>query len=85
MPEVNGCPLPDDLLYDVENQLWYRERPDGLVDRHDRRGGGDGRRADRGDHAEARRAARRRGAILRRHRIRQVRGPGEGVVRRRDR
>ena len=32
MPVVNGCPLPDDLLYDVENQLWYRERPDGLVD-----------------------------------------------------
>jgi glycine cleavage system H protein len=31
MPVVNGCPLPDDLLYDVENQLWYRERPDGLV------------------------------------------------------
>jgi glycine cleavage system H protein len=32
MPLVNGCPLPDDLLYDVENQLWYRERSDGLVD-----------------------------------------------------
>ena len=32
MPVVNGCPLPDDLLYDVENQLWYRERSDGLVD-----------------------------------------------------
>ncbi|MGZ8350262.1 MAG: hypothetical protein ACXWU2_09555 [Allosphingosinicella sp.] len=32
MPVVNGCPLPDDLLYDVENQLWYRERADGLVD-----------------------------------------------------
>jgi glycine cleavage system H protein len=32
MPVVNGCPLPDDLLYDVENELWYRERHDGLVD-----------------------------------------------------
>lgn len=32
MPEVNGCPLPDDLLYDVDNQLWYRPRPDGLVE-----------------------------------------------------
>jgi glycine cleavage system H protein len=32
MPEVNGCPLPDELLYDVENQLWYRERDDGLVE-----------------------------------------------------
>ena len=32
MPAVNGCLLPDDLLYDVENQLWYREGADGLVD-----------------------------------------------------
>lgn len=32
MPVVNGCPLPDDLLYDVENQLWYRELGDGLVE-----------------------------------------------------
>jgi glycine cleavage system H protein len=32
MPIVNGCPLPDDLLYDVENQLWYRELGDGLVE-----------------------------------------------------
>lgn len=31
MPVVNGCLLPDALLYDVENQLWYRERADGLV------------------------------------------------------
>lgn len=31
MPVVNGCPFPDELLYDVEHQLWYRERPDGLV------------------------------------------------------
>jgi glycine cleavage system H protein len=32
MPIVNGCPLPDELYYDVENQLWYRELPDGLVE-----------------------------------------------------
>jgi glycine cleavage system H protein len=32
MPVVRGCLLPDDLLYDVENQLWYRPRADGLVD-----------------------------------------------------
>jgi glycine cleavage system H protein len=32
MPIVNGCLLPDDLFYDVENQLWYRPMPDGLVE-----------------------------------------------------
>ena len=32
MPVVNGCTLPDDLLYDVENQLWYRDLGDGLVE-----------------------------------------------------
>jgi len=32
MPVVNGCLLPDELLYDVENQLWYRELGDGLVE-----------------------------------------------------
>jgi glycine cleavage system H protein len=32
MPIVNGCNLPDELLYDVPNQVWYRERPDGLVE-----------------------------------------------------
>lgn len=32
MPEVNGCQFPDGLLYDVDNQLWYREREDGLVE-----------------------------------------------------
>src|SRR6185295_14319653 len=31
MPTVNGCHLPEALLYDVERQLWYREQPDGLV------------------------------------------------------
>ena len=32
MPVVNGCLLPDDLFYDVENQLWYRELGHGLVE-----------------------------------------------------
>lgn len=32
MPIVNGCFLPDDLFYDVENQLWYRPLTDGLVE-----------------------------------------------------
>ena len=31
MPTVRGCNLPDDLLYDVENNIWYRENPDGTV------------------------------------------------------
>lgn len=29
MASVKGCTLPDELLYDVENMLWYRPRPDG--------------------------------------------------------
>ena len=29
MPSVRGCNLPDELLYDVENNIWYRENPDG--------------------------------------------------------
>ncbi|MDR3472991.1 MAG: glycine cleavage system protein H [Devosia sp.] len=29
MPVVRGCNLPDDLLYDVENNLWYRDGGDG--------------------------------------------------------
>ena len=29
MANVRGCNLPDDLLYDVENHIWYREEPDG--------------------------------------------------------
>ena len=29
MPVVNGCNLPDDLLYDVANNLWYRPEGDG--------------------------------------------------------
>ncbi|MEJ2626863.1 MAG: glycine cleavage system protein H [Pseudolabrys sp.] len=31
MPSVRGCNLPDELLYDVENNIWYRENPDGTV------------------------------------------------------
>ena len=31
MPQVRGCDLPDDLLYDVENNMWYREAEDGNV------------------------------------------------------
>lgn len=31
MPTVRGCDLPDDLLYDVENNIWYREADDGSV------------------------------------------------------
>lgn len=29
MPVVRGCNLPDDLLYDVPNNLWYRAEADG--------------------------------------------------------
>ncbi len=31
MPMVRGCNLPDDLLYDVDNNIWYRENDDGTV------------------------------------------------------
>ena len=31
MPMVRGCNLPDDLLYDVENNIWYRDNGDGTV------------------------------------------------------
>ena len=31
MPSVRGCNLPDELLYDVDNHIWYREMPDGNV------------------------------------------------------
>ena len=31
MPVVRGCDLPDDLLYDVENNIWYRDNGDGTV------------------------------------------------------
>ncbi len=31
MPLVKGCNLPDDLLYDVDNHIWFRELGDGTV------------------------------------------------------
>ena len=31
MPNVRGCNLPDDLLYDVENHSWFKELDDGNV------------------------------------------------------
>ena len=31
MPDVRGCHLPDDLLYDVENHIWIRELDDGNI------------------------------------------------------
>ena len=31
MPNVRGCNLPDDLLYDVENPTWFTEVGDGTV------------------------------------------------------
>jgi glycine cleavage system H protein len=31
MANVRGCNLPDELLYDVENHIWYQEAGDGNV------------------------------------------------------
>ena len=31
MAEVRGCQMPDDLLYDVDNHIWFRELDDGTV------------------------------------------------------
>ena len=31
MPRVQGHDFPDDLLYDIENQIWYAPLPDGTV------------------------------------------------------
>ena len=31
MANARGCNLPDDLLYDVENHIWYKEVEDGNV------------------------------------------------------
>jgi len=31
MATVRGCDLPDDLLYDVNNNIWYRDNGDGTV------------------------------------------------------
>ena len=31
MPSVRGCNIPDDLLYDVDNHIWFQEQGDGTV------------------------------------------------------
>ncbi|MDE1899896.1 MAG: hypothetical protein KGI40_00595 [Xanthomonadaceae bacterium] len=31
MATARGCVFPDELLYDVPNNMWYREEPDGSV------------------------------------------------------
>ena len=31
MPSVRGCNLPDELLYDVDNHIWFMEMGDGTV------------------------------------------------------
>lgn len=31
MADVRGCNLPDDLLYDVDNHIWFTEVGDGTV------------------------------------------------------
>ena len=31
MPSVRGCNLPDELLYDVDNHVWFQEQGDGTV------------------------------------------------------
>jgi len=31
MPIVRGCKLPNELLYDVENNIWYRDNGDGTM------------------------------------------------------
>ena len=31
MPTVKGCNIPDHLLYDVENHIWFQEQGDGTV------------------------------------------------------
>lgn len=31
MPVVRGCNLPDELLYDVDNNFWYQDLGDGTV------------------------------------------------------
>nr|MDA8252147.1 hypothetical protein [Rhodospirillales bacterium] len=31
MASVRGCSLPDDLLYDVPNNIWYRDNGDGTL------------------------------------------------------
>ena len=31
MPVVRGCQFPDELLYDVENHIWFQEIADGTL------------------------------------------------------
>ncbi len=31
MTQVRGCNMPDDLLYDVDNHIWFKELGDGTV------------------------------------------------------
>ena len=31
MPTVRGCYMPDELLYDVDNHIWFQEQDDGTV------------------------------------------------------
>lgn len=31
MPTVRGCHLPDELFYDVDNHIWFKEQDDGTV------------------------------------------------------
>ncbi len=31
MPSVRGCHLPDELLYDVDNHIWFQDQGDGTV------------------------------------------------------
>ena len=31
MATVRGCDFPDELLYDVENNIWYRENDDSTI------------------------------------------------------
>ncbi len=31
MPDVRGCHLEDDLLYDVDNHIWFKEQENGNV------------------------------------------------------
>ena len=31
MTDVRGCHMPDDLLYDVDNHIWFKELGDGTV------------------------------------------------------
>ena len=54
MATVRGCDFPDELLYDVENNIWYRENDDetitvGMTSVADGYG-----RSDRRDHTQTR-------------------------------